>query len=77
MAECQSGGVKGLSRGGTLQQFRLPPLTARDPATSSSSVHRISNDRVAQVGQMDPDLMGSTGMQLEPEELGNIEPGHY
>jgi hypothetical protein len=25
---------------------------------------------------MDPDLMGSTGVQLEPEELGYIEPAH-
>jgi hypothetical protein len=25
---------------------------------------------------MHADLMGSTGVQLEPEELGHIEPGH-
>jgi hypothetical protein len=76
MAECQSRGVEGLARGGTLQQLRLPPLRARDPTTSSSPIDWIPDDRVAQMSQMDPDLMGSTGMQLEPKELGNIKPGH-
>ena len=76
MAECQSGGVKGLTRSNPLERLGEPPGASRDPAAAPATIRRVTNYGVAYVLQMDPDLVGSSGMQLEPEQVDHFESGH-
>jgi hypothetical protein len=77
MAECQSSGVESLSRRNLFQQFSRPALGSGDPAAPPATVDRISHHGMAQVGQMDPDLVGPTAMEFQPEKLDYIEPRHH
>jgi hypothetical protein len=77
MAECQSSSVKGLSRGDLLDPVGRPPLSSRDAPASTTAIHRVSHHRVSHVLQMDPYLVGATGVQLQPEEVDHGEPGHH
>ena len=49
---------------------------AGDPPRAPAGIHRIAHNGMADVLQMDPDLVGAAGMQLQPEELGHDEPGN-
>src|SRR3954469_21881176 len=69
MAECQSSGVQGLPRGGALNQLSQPPGGPRDPPASASAIHRIAQHGVPDMLQMDSDLVGSSGVQLELEQI--------
>lgn len=73
MAECQSRGVKCLARGGPFQQLGSPPGRSRDPPAASSAVDGVSYNRVPHMFQMDPDLMGPAGEQLQPEQVNHLE----
>jgi hypothetical protein len=75
MAECQSGGVEGLSRGRPVDELGGPPLHPGDPPAAPAGIDRITHHGVSHVLQVNPDLMGSPGMQLEPEEIDHIESG--
>jgi hypothetical protein len=65
VAECQSGGVESLPRSRLLDQLRLTALGPGNPPAPATPVHRIPYDWVADVSQVDPDLMSASGMQLE------------
>ena len=45
----------------------------RDPPAAAGAVHRIADDRVADVRQVDADLVGTASVQLEPEQVHEIE----
>jgi hypothetical protein len=77
MAECQSGGVEGLSRRGLFQQLSRPALGPGDPPAATPTVDRIADHRVAQVAKMDPDLVSPSGMKLQPEEFDHVKPRHH
>jgi hypothetical protein len=66
VAECQSRGMKCLPRGGALQQLGASPGSARDPPAASSGVDGVTHNRVSQMLQMHPDLVGSAGVELQP-----------
>ena len=76
MAECQSGGVQRLTGSGSGDPVGSTPVRTGDPPAAAAAVDRIAHDRVADVLQMKPDLMGPAGMELEPQELDRIEPRH-
>jgi hypothetical protein len=76
MAECQSRGVERLPGSGSLQQLSGTPRGPRNPPAATAPVDRIAHDRVTQVGQVDSNLVGPAGMQLETEEIDHIESGH-
>jgi len=77
MAECQSSRVEGLTGRGLRDALRCPPLSAGDPPTPSATVHRIPHDRVAHVLQMEPDLVGAPGLELQPKQVDHVKPSHY
>ena len=76
MAECQSRRVQGLPRSGPLQLLGQASGGSRDSAAPPPPVHRIPDHRVPNVLQVNPDLVGSAGVELEPEQVGNLEAGH-
>lgn len=77
MAECQSRGMEGLARGGSFQQLRPAPGRAGDAAAPPAGVDRIAHDRVADVLEVDSDLMGPAGVQLQAQQVHHIEPGDH
>ena len=76
MAECQSGGVEGLPWRGLLQRFSRPALGSRDPPAATATVDRIPNHRVAQMAEMDPDLVSPSGVELQPEKVDHVKARH-
>src|SRR6476646_3238911 len=74
MAECQSGRVQCLTGGRPLQRLGGLPSRAGDAAAAAPGVDRIAHDRVADMLQVDPDLVGPAGVKLEPEQVGDAEP---
>jgi hypothetical protein len=77
VAECQSGGVEGLSRRGLFQQLRRPALGSGDPAAAAATVDRISDYWVAHVAKMDPNLVSPSGVELQPEKIDHVKPRHH
>ena len=75
MAECQSGRVKRLTGGRALQRLRLPARRAGDPATAPAGVDRVADHRMAGMLEVDPDLMGPAGVELQPQEIHRPEAG--
>ncbi|HKP50484.1 MAG TPA: hypothetical protein VJU17_10745, partial [Gemmatimonadales bacterium] len=69
MAECQSSGVESLPGSYSLQQIGASALDPGDPAAAAASVHRVSHYRVSHVLQVDPDLVGPAGVQLQAEQI--------
>jgi len=69
MAECQSRGMEGLPRGYALDSLGFPAGWSGNPAAAAPCVHRIADDRVAHMLQMNTDLMGAPGMELEAEKV--------
>jgi hypothetical protein len=66
MAECQSRRVKGLTRSRSFEQRGGLSTGAGDPSAATPGIHGITYDRVADVLEVNPDLVGTAGMQLEP-----------
>ena len=69
MAECQSRGMEGLPRGDALDSLSFPTGWSGNPAAATPRIHRIAHNRVAHMLQMNPDLMGAPGMELEAEKV--------
>ena len=69
--------MKCLTRGGSLQQLGPPPRSPGDPPAAAASVDGIAHNRVPQVLEMHPNLMGPAGVQLQPEQVYHLESGHY
>jgi hypothetical protein len=57
MQESQSGGMEHLTGG-------LPVVFLKEPCVGPLSVHVIAEQRKAQMGQVNPNLVGSAGVQL-------------
>jgi len=52
----------------------MQPQPAIGAATAAMAIERISQDRVTQPGQMDPQLVGTTGVGLQPQPAPAIPP---
>ena len=76
MAECQSRRVQCLT--GSRPLHRLGGLSshARDAPAPPARVYRIAHQGVADVLEVDPDLVGPPGVELEPEQVGDTEATH-
>ena len=68
--------MKRLARSRPLQQLGTPAGGSGDPSAAPTPVDRIPHDGVPQVLQMNPDLMGPPGVQLQPEQVDHLEPGN-
>jgi hypothetical protein len=77
MAECQSRGVKGLPWSSSSDQLGPLSLDTGDSPASAPAIHRIAHDRVSHVLQMEANLVSPAGVQLQPKEVDDIEPGHH
>jgi hypothetical protein len=77
MAECQSRGMEGLPRGYALDSLGFPTGWSGNPAAAASRIHRITNDGVTHMFQMNPDLMGAPGMELEAEKVHDAKSGDH
>ena len=60
-----------------LQQLGPPPGRTGDPPAASAGVDGVTHNRVAQVLEVHPDLMGPPGVQLQPEQVYHVEPRHH
>jgi hypothetical protein len=77
VAKRKPGSVERLPAGRPLQRVRRSPSRPRDATASSASVDGIAHHGVSGVLEMDPDLMGATGMELEAEEINGGKPGDH
>src|SRR5690349_1209364 len=77
MAECQSRRVQCLTRGRSLQRLGGLSSHARNAPATPTGVNGVAHHRVANVLEMDPNLVGPPGMQLQPEQLGNLVPADH
>jgi len=68
MAETEVGSVQCLTRSEAFQGRRTRPV-ARHASATPCGVDRIAHYGVADVSQMNPDLVRATGMQLETHEI--------
>ncbi|MEA2713161.1 MAG: hypothetical protein QOK27_1122 [Gemmatimonadales bacterium] len=68
--------MKGLAGGDPVQHLGRASRFSGNPPASSASVHRITHHWMPNVLQMDPDLVGSARMQLQPEQVGHIKAGN-
>jgi hypothetical protein len=68
MAETEVGGVQGLAGSEAFQGRRTGPV-ARHASATPSGVNRIAHHRVADVSEMNSDLVSATGMQLEAHQV--------
>jgi hypothetical protein len=66
-----------LARRRLLQQDGGLSRDAGDPAAAAPRVHRIADHRVANMLQMDANLVGTAGVQLQPEKVDDLEACHY
>jgi len=62
---------------GALEHFGTPSSRTGDPPASSAGVRRVADQRVSDMLQVDPDLVGSPGMQLDPEQIRYLEPSDH
>ncbi len=77
MAECQSSRVEGLARRRLLEQHGGLSARPGDPPASTTGIHWITYDWVAHVLQVDPNLVGSARVQLEPQKVDYLEACHH
>ena len=77
MAECQSGRVQRLPESDSVEELSLAALRTGNSTAPASAVNRIADHRVSHMLQMDPDLMGSAGVQFQPEQIDHIEAGRH
>ena len=68
MAETKVGGVQGLAGCEPFQGRRTGPV-ARHPSATPRGVDRIAHYGVADVSEMNSDLVSATAMQLEPHQV--------
>src|SRR5713101_8339821 len=69
VAKRKPGSVQRLAGRRPFQRLRLKPRGARYPSAAAAGVHRIADDRVADVLEMGPDLVRAPRVQLEPHEV--------
>jgi hypothetical protein len=69
--------MQGLTRGNPLDRFGQPPSGSGNPAAASATVGWVAHDRVSYMLEMNPYLMGSAGMQFQPEQVKHLEAGHH
>ena len=77
MAECQSGRVQRLPGSDSVEELSMAALRAGNPAAAASVVNRIADHRMPHMLQMDPDLMGSAGVQFQPEQIDHLEASRH
>jgi hypothetical protein len=65
--------MQGLSGSGILEQLGRAALGPGDSPATSSAIDSVAHDRVTQVRQVDPDLVGPAGMQLQAKEVHDLE----
>ena len=68
--------MEGLTRRSRFEQHGGLSTRTGNPAAAASRIHGITYDRVADMLQMDPDLVGAARMQLEPQEIDDLEASH-
>lgn len=76
MAKCEGRGVERLARNGPLHPVGQGPAGPPDPAAATQAVDWIPDNRVSYVGEVYPDLVSATGVEVQPEQVGDREPGH-
>ena len=76
MAECQSGRVQRLPGSAAAEEFSITALRTGNPTAPASAVDRIADHRVTHMLQVNSDLMGSAGVQLQPKQIDHIEAGY-
>ena len=64
MAECQSSCVEGLPWSRTSDEVGSTSVRPRDPAAPTPGIYRVAHDWVTQMLQVNPNLVGSAGVQL-------------
>jgi len=69
--------MEGLSGSSASDQIGRTSICAGDPAASTSTVDRIAHDRVTDMLQVNPKLVGSAGLELQPEQVDALEPCHH
>ena len=77
MAECQSRCVEGLSGSSTSDEVGATSVRAGDPAAPTPAVYRVPHDGVSHMLQVNPDLMGPAGVQLQSEQVHALESRHH
>ena len=58
--------MESLTRGRRFEQHGGPPTRTGNPAAAAAGIYRVAYDGVTDVLQVDPDLVGTAGMELEP-----------
>jgi hypothetical protein len=69
--------MEGLSWSSPCNQVGTTPLRAGDPAAPAPAVYRVAHDRVTHMLQVNSNLVGSTGVKLQAEQVNALEPGHH
>ena len=69
--------MKCLAGRSSLQQLGPPSGSPGDPPAASARVDGVTHNRVPQVLEVHPDLMGPPGVQLQPEQVYDVEPRHH
>ena len=64
MAKGEESRMQGLARREPLDGFRSPALGPAEPPTSTAAVDRIPDQRMADVSEVDSDLVGPSTVQL-------------
>lgn len=67
--------MEGLARGRGIDAFRQISARPGNPARPAPGIDRIAHDRVSNMLEVDPDLMGSAGVEIGPDEVCHAEPG--
>ena len=75
--ELEPSGVQRLPRGQAFQSLGGNPLGAGHPPAATRPVNRVSDDRVTDMGQVHPDLVGAPGVQFEAKQVDQREPSHH
>ncbi len=69
--------MKGLTGRRVLQCRSRLTTGPGDPPAAPAGIDRVADDRVTEVFQVNPNLVGATGVQLEAEEVHHLEPCHH
>ena len=77
MAECQSGSVEGLSWRSPSDEVGSTTVRTGDPAAPTTAIYRVAHDWVAHMLQVNPDLVGSAGVQLQAQQVDALESRHH
>jgi hypothetical protein len=77
MAECQSRCMESLSGSSPSDQVGSASIRPRDPAAATPAIDRVAHDWVTHVLQVNPNLVGSAGVQLQTEQVHALESRHH